>query len=198
MRGRKIRESGSKPLDANTGYSLTLLIDLEISKPQKNTRQEAGRGDATRAAHTRRSRSPDHGRNVPGPRNARFPRDRHSRPHEAGRGTFTDYRDDQSHRRRDDYRSPRSPSPRGYRPREKFRSRDRSPGRFDGRRDRRRSRSPYDRDRRYRSPSPGAHGGQRNDDSNMSMPRRAPEEFPDVEIVLVEEVDRYGIYVSMP
>lgn len=92
-------------------------VHLEISKPQKNTKN-AGQGNKRR-----RSRSPDRG--------AQRQNDRH------GRSNYNDYRDERH--RRDDYRPARSPSPRGYRSRDDYRPSVHSP-RFgqDGR-----PRSPY-------------------------------------------------------
>ncbi|EXJ85185.1 hypothetical protein A1O3_05860 [Capronia epimyces CBS 606.96] len=91
-------------------------IHLEISKPQKNTRNAQGN-------KRRRSRSPDRG--------AARQNDRH------GRSNFNGFREERN--RRDDYRPARSPSPRNFRPRDDYRAKAPSP-RFgiDGR-----QRSPY-------------------------------------------------------
>lgn len=99
---------------------------------------------------------------------------------------FSDFRDEP--RRRDDYRPIRSPSPRGYRGRDEYRGgRDRSVDRYVGGR-RSRSRSPYGRGARYRSRSP--RGRDTDEDAHLPIPRRDPRDVPDVQIILVEEVDR--------
>ncbi|KAL2868363.1 putative RNA-binding protein (Nab3) [Aspergillus lucknowensis] len=169
-------------------------VHLEISKPQRNTRPAPPASEGSRAVPARRSRSPDHSRGgLPSNRSARAPGERFDRPHEPGRAPFSDFRDEPTHRRRDDYRpSPRSPSPRSYRQREGYRSRDRTPDRFD-RRERRRSRSPYGRDRRYRSPSPRGRSAY-DGDADLPIPRRAARDIPDVQILVLEELDRNFIY----
>ncbi|KAL2826968.1 hypothetical protein BDW59DRAFT_144466 [Aspergillus cavernicola] len=168
-------------------------VHLEISKPQRNTKPAPAPSEPSRAPLPRRSRSPDYSRGGPPNRSARPSRDRYDQPHEAGRVPFSDFRDEPTHRRRDDYRpAPRSPSPRGYRPREGYRSRDRTPERFD-RRERRRSRSPYGRDRRYRSPSPRSRAAY-DGDADIPVPRRAGRDVPDVQILVLEELDRNFIY----
>ncbi|EXJ85777.1 hypothetical protein A1O1_06145 [Capronia coronata CBS 617.96] len=80
-------------------------IHLEVSKPQKNTRNQA------QGNKRRRSRSPDRG-------NARQS-DRHNR------SNFNDFREEKN--RRDDYRPARSPSPRNFRVRDDYRARAQSP-----------------------------------------------------------------------
>ncbi|EAW09550.1 putative RNA-binding protein (Nab3) [Aspergillus clavatus NRRL 1] len=163
-------------------------IHLEISKPQRNTRA----GPAPPAP--RRSRSPEYSRGgPPSSRNPRGPGDRYERPYDSGRVPFSDFRDEPTHRRRDDYRPPpRSPSPRPFRARDEYRSRDRTPERYD-RRERRRSRSPYGRDRRYRSPSPRGRNAY-DGDADLPVPRRAPRDVPEVQILVLEEVDRNFIF----
>ena len=86
---------------------------------------------------------------------------------------------------RDDYRPNRSPSPRGFRGRDNFRGRDRSPDRYF----RGRSRSPYDRNGRYRSRSPRSRVPEA--EAEIPMARRNSRDVPDVQIILVEEIDRY-------
>ncbi|BCS22586.1 putative RNA-binding protein (Nab3) [Aspergillus puulaauensis] len=168
-------------------------VHLEISKPQRNTRPAPAPAESSRPAPPRRSRSPDYSRAAPpANRPSRPAGDRYDRPHEPPRLPFSDFRDEPSHRRRDDYRPPRSPSPRAYRAREGYRSRDRTPERFD-RRERRRSRSPYGRDRRYRSPSPRGRATY-DSDTDLPIPRRAPREVPDVQILVLEELDRNFVY----
>lgn len=173
-------------------------IHLEVSKPQKSVRPESALDDGPKSTRSRRSRSPDFGRNHPGSRGPRSQRDRHPRPHESGRAPVNNYRDDHSHRRSDDHWAPRSPSPRGFRGREKYRrSRDRSLERSD-RWDRRRFRSPYGDDDRTRSPSPRAHKHQTGDLDIVTLPRRALRDVPDVQILVLEELDRNFIsYVEM-
>lgn len=74
---------------------------------------------------------------------------------------------------RGNYGGYRSPSPRGYR--------DRHDDRY-----RRRSRSPdYNRGGRYRSPSP-----RREVDDDLPLPRRAPRDVPDVQIIVLDSLDR--------
>ncbi|KAJ5582272.1 hypothetical protein N7535_000892 [Penicillium sp. DV-2018c] len=152
-------------------------INLEISKPQ---------------------RSPEFGRPGPGRANVRAA-DRYDRPkpYEPSRAPFSDFRDEPPHRsRRDDYRPPRSPSPRPFRGhRDGYRSRDRTPERFD-RRERRRSRSrsrsprsPYARDRRYHSISPRPRGLYEGE-ADLPVPRRSQRDVPDVQILVLEEIDR--------
>lgn len=146
------------------------VTDLEISKPQRNTKK----ADPPISATRRRSRSPDYTRGGTGPvrdnrygghPNSMSPRDR-----------------DRRFRDRDDYRPMRSPSPRG--PGRGIRSRDRSRDRFDARY-RSRSRTPP---RRHRSPSP------RRDytEDGLDLRRRLPHEVPDIQIlVLSEGLPRY-------
>ncbi|KAJ9486048.1 hypothetical protein VN97_g7288 [Penicillium thymicola] len=172
-------------------------IHLEISKPQRSTRP-AQAPETSRAPPPRRSRSPEFSRAGPGRTNARAPVDRYdrSKPYEPSRLPFSDFRDEPSHRsRRDDYRPPRSPSPRPFRgSRDGYRSRDRTPERFD-RRERRRSRSPrsprspYSRDRRYRSISPRPRGIYEGE-ADLPVPRRAQRDVPEVQILVLEELDR--------
>lgn len=182
IRGRKIR---TKRNVDHLSTELTMIIDLEISKPQKNTRQ-AGFGEQSRAQVSRRSRSPEaRGRGLRSPRGryARGDRDRGmEKPH------FSDYRDEPS-RRRDDYRpSLRSPSPRGSRRRDEYRGRNWSPERLD-RRDSRRSRSPeYGRAGRHRSPSPRMR--ELDADASLPIPPRNHQNVPDVQIIVVENVDK--------
>jgi hypothetical protein len=146
--------------------SLT-TTDLEISKPQRNTKKAEPQ---TNNGARRRSRSPDYtrGGSGPGGRDGRY----------GGPQTSMSPRDrDRRFRDRDDYRPMRSPSPRG--PPRGMRSRDRSRDRYDGRY-RSRSRTPP---RRYRSPSP------RRDftDDDLGLPRRLPNEVPDIQVLVLNE-----------
>jgi len=158
--------------------STKTVTDLEISKPQKNTRNATATaaGDNLRAGHNRRSRSPDYTRGGPGwqsnqrPGGDRF--DRNPVSHSFER------------RVRDDYRpGMRSPSPRGFRGRDNFRG-PRSPDRYY----RGRSRSPYSGNGAYRNRSP--RGPDPDDEANLPIARRNPMDVPDVQMILVEEVDR--------
>ncbi len=154
------------------------MTDLEVSKPQKNTRNAAATaaGDNLRAGHNRRSRSPDYTRGGPGwqsnqrPSGDRFDRSSFPNPFER--------------RVRDDYRpGMRSPSPRDFRGRDNFRG-PRSPDRYY----RGRSRSPYSGNGAYRNRSPL--GLDPDDEANLPIARRNPRDVPDVQMILVEEVDR--------
>ncbi|KAK8175143.1 hypothetical protein IWX90DRAFT_411732 [Phyllosticta citrichinensis] len=152
-------------------------IHLEISKPQRSTRNSDT--PSLRNGARRRSRSPDYSRGGtgPAPRNV----DRYT----GTGGPAGSPRRDDFRRGRDDYRpGARSPSPRGYR----RGGRDRSRDRYDGRR-RSRSRSPYGRGSRYRSPSPRS----RDVDDDLPLPRRLPRDVPDVQILVLQpqEIDRY-------
>lgn len=150
------------------------VVDLEISKPQRNTKKIEPQNQPPR----RRSRSPDYTRGGAGPppRDSRYgahpnsmsPRDR-----------------DRRFRDRDDYRPMRSPSPRAA-PRG-IRSRDRSRDRFETRY-RSRSRTPP---RRHRSPSP------RRDytEDGLDLRRRLPHEVPDIQILVLNEgLPRYVLH----
>ncbi|KAL2356182.1 hypothetical protein BJ546DRAFT_1025037 [Cryomyces antarcticus] len=147
-------------------------MHLEISKPQKNTR------NADNKAGSQRTRSPDYNRGGNAPagvdRYVSGPSRGNNRGQQGGRNN--------GGRGRDDYRPGRSPSPRGFRGGRG--SRDWSPDRYDGRR-RSRSRSPYSRGGRYRSPSP-----KRDYDDDLPLPRRLPHAVPDVQIIFIGWVDR--------
>ncbi|EMC99964.1 hypothetical protein BAUCODRAFT_145295 [Baudoinia panamericana UAMH 10762] len=111
----------------------------------------------------RRSRSPDFGRvGKPAPGVDRYTSGRGGGGGGGGGGGYS---------KGPGYRSP-SP-PRGYRDRYNDRYRERSPdyGRRGG--------------GRYRSPSP-----RRNEDDDLPLPRRAPSEVPDVQIIVLDTLDR--------
>lgn len=178
--GKYVREGQVQ----DTLFGTDRVLDLEISKPQKNTRNAVATaaGDSLRAGYSRRSRSPDYGRAGP------------VRGLGSGSGSGGDRYDRSAvlnpfeRRVRDDYRPMRSPSPRGFRGRDDYRGgRDRSPDRYF----RGRSRSPYDRGGRYRSRSPRARD--LDDEADLPIPRRNPGDVPDVQLILVDEVDRYGV-----
>ena len=176
-RGRKMRMSPShKQGEQDTKKNL----DLEISKPQKNSRNAAASaaGDSLRAGNRRRSRSPDYGRGSDRAGGQRNGGDRYG-PNGNSRVEI---------RGRDDYRPMRSPSPRGFRGRDDYYGpRGRSPDRYyRGRRSR--SRSPYNRHSRYRSRSP--QGPDLDDEASLPIPRRNLRDIPDVQIILIDQVDR--------
>ena len=162
-------EQGGKIKDRN--------MHLEISKPPKNSRNQAtAAGEQLRASHYRRSRSPDR---RPGSRGQRNNNNKFGR-----KLPFSDYRDEP--RRRDDYRPVRSPSPRGFRVRDNYRGgRDRSSGGYRGGRER--SRSPYGR-RFNRSPSPRRRS--MDEDDMLPIPRRRPQDVPDVQLLLFDDLER--------
>lgn len=159
------------------------MTDLEISKPQKNTRNT----QKPPAEMPRRSRSPVRQRGQParvadrydGRTVARTSVDEYGRPI----------------RMRDDYRPMRSPTP----PRGNFRGRDdyapRNRDSYDGR-DRRRSRSrspPYgsrNDNSRYRARGPSPRSRETEEDANLHIPRRDPGDVPDVQIIPMEPLDR--------
>ncbi|RAL64735.1 hypothetical protein DID88_001766 [Monilinia fructigena] len=91
----------------------------------------------------------------------------------------------------DGYRPGRSPSPsRGYRGRDEHRS-TRNSASYDSR-DRRRSRSPFSGAQRggYRDRSPSPRTREANEDGTLQIPRREPPMVPDVQIILMAELDR--------
>ena len=146
-------------------------------------------------APLRRSRSPDYQRGgisdrgrygQPGGRGV----DRYD-----GRSAPLSRDGDYGRRVRDDYRPGRSPSP----TRGNFRGRDdfafsRGRDSYDGR-DRRRSRSrspPYGhRDEgRYRERSLSPRVREANEDAELQIPRRDPRDVPDVQVILMDQLDR--------
>ena len=142
-------------------------MHLEVSKPPKS-RGGPGAGGAARPDR-RRTRSPESRR----PGSAGLGRNGRKVP-------SSDYRDEP--RRRDDYRPGRSPSPRGFRRDDEYR--DRSPGRY-----RNRSRSPRSRGNNYgRSPSPRRHSF--DEDDGVPIPRRHSRDVPDVQLLLVDDLDK--------
>lgn len=157
-------------------HSIDVLLDLEISKPQKNTRNAVATaaGNSLRAGYNKISRSPDYGLGG-------FGRGMNQRP-SIDRGVGPNNFD---RRTRDDYRPIRSPSPRGFRGRNDFRGRERTPDQYF----RGRSRSPYGGGGGYRSRSPTRQNT--DDEATLPIPRRNPRDVPDVQIILVDEVDRY-------
>ncbi|RDW73788.1 hypothetical protein BP5796_07230 [Coleophoma crateriformis] len=168
-------------------------IHLEISKPQRNTRNAQ---KATSQQPARRSRSPEHQRGSTADRGGRNGQnggrgsDNYNRAAQPGFDEFG-----RSLRARDDYRPARSPSP--PQGRANYRSRDDygpSHGRdfYDSRR-RSRSNSPSYGQResaRYRKRSPSPSTRQAIEDADLQIPRRDPRDVPDVQIILLDELDR--------
>ncbi|RPA81169.1 hypothetical protein BJ508DRAFT_114794 [Ascobolus immersus RN42] len=159
-------------------------MHLEVSKPQKNTRQERRR---TRSPDARGPLSPRPSRSDYRERDRYPDRDRHYRGDDRGppRG-----RDDDRDRDRDMDRGRGRDSYRGGRDRDEYR---RSPPprmrRDDYRpsRDRTRSRTPPSR---YRSRSPA---------DSLAIPRRAPHEIPEVQFIVTEKLhDEFIYYVREP
>ncbi|KAF2814618.1 uncharacterized protein BDZ99DRAFT_434331 [Mytilinidion resinicola] len=169
-------------LQAEQGQSIRgRKMHLEISKPQRNTRKADDGGNNARGGGVRRrSRSPDYTRGGTGSQGGRG-MDRYS-----SQPNGSSPRDREFRRSRDDYRPGRSPSPRGGGGGGRGgRGRDRSRDRYDGRR-RSPSRSPPGFGRgRYRSPSP-----RRDTEDDLPLPRRAPHEIPDIQVIVVDDLVR--------
>ncbi|KAB8292974.1 hypothetical protein EYC80_007338 [Monilinia laxa] len=160
-------------------------MHLEVSKAQKNTRKEHNSGQSWRRSQSpERTRTSTSGRS----RNSQF-ESRGSNYNQNDR-----YRSQQQHgnqRTHDGYRPGRSPSPsRGYRGRDEHRS-TRNSASYDSR-DRRRSRSPFSGAQRggYRDRSPSPRTREANEDGTLQIPRREPSMVPDVQIILMAELDR--------
>lgn len=135
-------------------------IHLEVSKPQKAARNQQN--------NSRRSRSPEHGgRGKRGHDGDRYP----SNGRGGGHGRNRDSRDS-----RDGYRPDhRSPSPRNYRDRreDRFSTRSRSPAFGQRNRD------------RYTRGSP-----RREPEDDLPLPRRMPQDVPDVQLIILDQLDR--------
>ncbi|RKF81058.1 putative RNA-binding protein C3H8.09c [Golovinomyces cichoracearum] len=169
-----------KALDCEQGAEVRgRKMHLEISKPQKNARNAQHNSQSS----GQRIKSPDRkagGRNGRG--NDRYDRQTQlTRADEYGRPI----------RARDDFRPVRSVSP----PRGITRARDTYPSNlrdpYDSQ-ERRRSRSPYGhRDAvRYRDRSPSPRLREGVDEVDLLIPRRDPRDVPDVQIILMEQLDR--------
>ncbi|KAK5049343.1 hypothetical protein LTR84_004272 [Exophiala bonariae] len=131
-------------------------VHLEVSKPQKNTRNANNQGNKRR-----RSRSPDRG-----PRqNDRY-----------GRHSMDNFRDDRVNRR-EDYRSGRSPSPNRYRSADDYRPPAQSPRMF---RPEGRPRSPYGAS--YPPPLPVPY----DEEASLPLPRRDSRDVPDVQLLVLD------------
>ncbi|KAI9680737.1 MAG: hypothetical protein M1817_004177 [Caeruleum heppii] len=186
-----------RALQAEQGQAIRgRKMHLEISKPQKNTRNAGADGVGARGGPNRRSRSPDYYRGASSPRGGGPPgsrgrpsMDRGDRLLDSWSGPAGRDREfAERGRMRDDYRPPRSPSPRGYHGRDEYRGpRDRDMrDRYD-RRSRSRSRSPYGRSRRYRSRTPPSR--KVDDRDELPFPPRAPQDVPDLQIIIMDDVD---------
>lgn len=141
-------------LDAEQGVELRgRKVHLEVSKPQKNTK---GAGTTTTSKPTQ-SQPPSNNR-----RRSRSP----------VRRSYSDFRDEPS-RRREEYRTRRSPSPpRGYRRDDRTVSRNgpRSPMYGSS----------------YNTPQPAAY----DDEANLPYPRRDPRNVPDIQLIVIDTVDQ--------
>ena len=140
-------------------------IHLEVSKPQKNTRGSGAGGGVTanKANARRRSRSPEKSRST----GERY----------GPRPTFSDYRDE-SARRREDFQTGRSASPRSYRSRDDYRSAQ-SPRGYQFQDPRPRS-PPFPT---FPPPFP-AQGF--DEDAALPIPRREPRDVPDVQLLILD------------
>ncbi|KAK0113757.1 hypothetical protein ONS95_014007 [Cadophora gregata] len=167
-------------------------MHLEISKPQKSTRNTS----STATTVVRRSRSPDYSRGSMPDRGGRHPQGGRNGDRYDGRSGQQPMRQDEYGRplrMRDDYRPLRQVTP----PRGNPRSRDEYPPRrdsYDGR-ERRRSRSPPagygNRDNgRYRERSLSPRAREALEDEDLQIPRRDPRAVPDVQIILLDQLDR--------
>lgn len=165
-------------------------IDLEVSKPQKASNQQRSAGNGGDSAR--------------GGQNDRIGRQqRNSNDRYDGRPGLTGRQDEYGRpsRNRDEYRQPRrsiSP-PRGNgRSRDNYAPRGRDSYPHSGRegRDRReRSPPPYNgRQSSYRERSPSPVRRERNPESELQIPHRDPRNIPDVQIIVVEQVN--GAFVS--
>ena len=140
-------QSCKAALDAEQGVELRgRKVHLEISKPQKNTKNAS-----------QPNQPPPANKNQPSRKRSRSP----------PRRNYSDFRDEPS-RRREDYRSRRSPSPRGYRRDDRARSRD----------DRR---SPI-HSSSYGTPQPMAY----DDEASLPYPRRDPRYVPDAQVIVLD------------
>ncbi|KAI6709361.1 hypothetical protein JHW43_008088 [Diplocarpon mali] len=162
-------------------------MHLEISKPQKNTRNSA----SAAASSSRRSRSPDYSKGSNRDRGGRNSQGRNADRYD-GRSGQTSRHDEYGRplRMRDDYRPARQvTSPRGN-PRDRDDYALRRDSYED--RERRRSRSPYgQRDAgRYRERSLSPRAREANEDDDLEIPRRDPRSVPDIQIILMDQLDR--------
>ncbi|KAK4549043.1 hypothetical protein LTR36_007499 [Oleoguttula mirabilis] len=176
------QEDCARALDAEQGtWIRDKRIHLEVSKPQKNRSQAQGRDQGQQQG--RRSRSPaQYGRGKSGAGVDRYVSGRNSDVGSGGRGggQQSGYRSTAS----GSFRSPSPPS------------RSSGGGGGGGYRDRyddrgTRARSPdYTRGGgagvRFRSPSPQ----RRSEDDDLPLPRRAARDVPDVQILVLEQLDR--------
>lgn len=166
VRGRKMRK---RVRSSSPSAILTQSVDLEISKPQRNTR-----GPAADAPPRRRSRSPAYNRGGSPRRGGGSSYRGGGREVDRFRGSGE--RRGSGPREREDYDDRRSPAPRfgerdDYRPR---RSRSRTPP------------------RRYR---PRSRSPPTVDPDEVPLPRRNPSEVPEVQILVSDELDRFVVYL---
>ncbi|KAL2072156.1 hypothetical protein VTL71DRAFT_11499 [Oculimacula yallundae] len=166
-------------------------MHLEISKPQKNTRNLTNHTPAP--LPTRRSRSPDYPRGNMTDRGGHTPGGRNGDRYDRSGPTMRSDEYGRPLRIRDDYRpvSRQGTPPRGSaRGRDEYTPRDS----YDGR-ERRRSRSPSfnygQRDNgRYRERSISPRAREAIEDEDLQIPRRDPRAVPDVQIILMDQLDR--------
>ncbi|CZT01372.1 related to RNA-binding protein [Rhynchosporium graminicola] len=166
-------------------------MHLEISKPQKNTRNVSSTGPTPIAG--RRSKSPDYVRgNMPDRGGHHTQGARNGERYDRSNTTMRSDEYGRPLRVRDDYRPVRQATP----PRGNLRSRDDYSPRdsYDGR-ERRRSRSPPfaygQRDNgRYRERSMSPRAREAIEDDDLQIPRRDPRGVPDVQIILMDQLDR--------
>ncbi|KAJ5244865.1 hypothetical protein N7489_004961 [Penicillium chrysogenum] len=133
---------------------------------------------------------------LPRPPTTRVTGDLYHQPYESSPLPSNDFLHMFFHCRCDDRRLPRSRTPRLCRARYEYRSRDRTPARFERRRRSRSPRSPrvpYSKDRRSRSLSPRALCIDEGE-AYLPIPRRAPRDVPDVQLVVLEELDRDFVF----
>lgn len=165
-----------------------MIVDLEISKPQKNTKQA---NTSAMPNSNPRQRSPDYSR---GGRNEQSSRNPYENYDSRGQGPrrSTDFG---VQRTRDEYRpgmrSPSPPSRGGFRGRDEYPSRGGRDYNDGGRRSRSKS-PPYGRrdNGRYRQRSPSPRSREMDEDAELQIPRRNPRDVPDVFIILLDELDR--------
>ncbi|KAH8661461.1 hypothetical protein BGZ60DRAFT_471435 [Tricladium varicosporioides] len=164
-------------------------LHLEISKPQKNSRNAQANAPPVRnrtPEYNRGGGQTDRGGRQQGGRMP--PGDRYD-----GRSNVRNDEYGRPLRIRDDYRPVRSPTPpRAFRGRDEYMPRGRD--QYDGRdRRRSRSRSPYSSTRdnaRYRERSPSPRSRQATEDESLPIPRRSPQNIPDVQIILMDQLDK--------
>ena len=190
IRDKKMRKS-KRPRISTVADTTS---DLEISKPQKNSRNAQAV-----AGPLQRTRSPDYARGGISDRGGRQVQGRGHDRYDARSG-LTYRKDEYGRPLRDDYRPGRPPRPasppqdlREFFGREDYGYNRGGRDSYDSRTQRRsRSRSPPygQRDNgRYRERSPSPRTRQANEDADLQIPRRAPYDVPDVQIILIGQLD---------